>query len=73
MNSFDSYRWLEYVKKHKINLQKEIAYVRQDWPEMRNLMAEGGVEMTPQELEELTVLVEETLEIIKNEEWKNDN
>ena len=69
MNNPDS--WLQHVKDNHAILSESVAAVRTNWPNIRNIMAEQGVELTPMELQELTTLSEDSLYIIEGDGWKN--
>ena len=63
--------WLQHVKDNQSNLLQSVEDVRSNWPSIRNVMAEQGVEVTPIELEELTTLIEDSLCIVEGDNWEH--
>ena len=60
--------WMDYVRENRTMLEKAIDMYDEAWYNVRNQMAEMGAELTPDELKELTELIEETLLILDEEE-----
>jgi hypothetical protein len=65
--------WLSYIKSDQENLKLVIKLYATKWQLVREILAERGVEMTPEELKELTSFIKESLIIIENEEGDYDN
>jgi len=59
--------WLQHVKDNQSGLLQSTEDVRSDWPSIRNIMAEQGVEVTPMELQQLNTLIEDSLGIVEGE------
>ena len=60
--------WLNYIRNNRKDLENAIDMYHEAWYNIRNQMAEGGAELTPNELKELTEFIEETLLILDEEE-----
>ena len=60
--------WMDYVRENRTMLEKAIDMYDEAWYNVRNQMAEMGAELTPDELKELTELIEETFLILDEEE-----
>ena len=60
--------WLNHVRNNRKDLENAIDMYHEAWYNIRNQMAEGGAELTPDELKELTELIEETFLILDEEE-----
>ena len=60
--------WMDYVRRNRVMLEKALDMYDEAWYNVRNQMAEMGVETTPMELEELTELIKDTLQILDEEE-----
>ena len=60
--------WMDYVRRNRVMLEKALDMYDEAWYNVRNQMAEMGVETTPMQLEELTELIKDTLQILDEEE-----
>ena len=60
--------WMDYIRRNRVMLEKALDMYDEAWYNVRNQMAEMGVETTPMELEELTELIKDTLQILDQEE-----
>ena len=60
--------WMDHVRKNRPALEKALEMYDEAWYNVRNAMAEMGVEATPMQLEELTELIKDTLQILDEEE-----
>ena len=60
--------WLNHIRNNRKDLENAIDMYHEAWYNIRNQMAEGGAELTPDELKELTEFIEETLLILDEEE-----
>ena len=60
--------WMDYIRRNRVMLEKALDMYDEAWYNVRNQMAEMGVETTPMELEELTELIKDTLQILDEEE-----
>lgn len=60
--------WLNHIRNNRKDLENAIDMYHEAWYNIRNQMAEAGAELTPDELKELTELIEETLLILDEEE-----
>ena len=60
--------WMDYIRRNRVMLEKALDMYDEAWYNVRNQMAEMGVETTPMQLEELTELIKDTLRILDEEE-----
>ena len=60
--------WMDYIRRNRVMLEKALDMYDEAWYNVRNQMAEMGVETTPMQLEELTELIKDTLQILDEEE-----
>ena len=60
--------WMDHVRKNRPALEKALDMYDEAWYNVRNQMAEMGVETTPMQLEELTELIKDTFQILDEEE-----
>ncbi len=59
--------WLDYVRKNKSALQFAIDNHDDSWYNIRQSIAEQGVELTPDELKNLVELIRDSIREIENE------
>lgn len=60
--------WMDYIRRNRVMLEKALDMYDEAWYNVRNQMAEMGVETTPMELEELTELIKDTFQILDEEQ-----
>tara|TARA_R100000808_G_C2142521_1_gene150284 strand:- start:718 stop:930 length:213 start_codon:yes stop_codon:yes gene_type:complete len=60
--------WMDFVRKNRPALEYALDMYDEAWYNVRNQIAEMGVETTPMELEELTELIKDSLQILYEEE-----
>lgn len=60
--------WMDHVRKNRPALEIALDMYDEAWYNVRNQMAEMGAEITPMQLEELTELIKDTLQILDEEE-----
>ena len=60
--------WMDYIRRNRVMLEKALDMYDEAWYNVRNQMAEMGVETTPMELEELTELIRDTFQILDEEQ-----
>jgi hypothetical protein len=60
--------WMDYIRRNRVMLEKALDMYDEAWYNVRNQMAEMGVETTPMQLEELTELIKDTFQILDEEE-----
>ena len=53
--------WLDFIRKNKDNLRYAVAQYEDCWYNIREQMAEQGIELTPDELNDLVSLVRDSL------------
>ena len=60
--------WMDHIRKNRPALEKALDMYDEAWYNVRNGMAGIGCEVTPDQLEELTELIKDTLKILDEEE-----
>ena len=60
--------WMDYIRKNRVALEYALDMYEEAWYNVRDSLAEMGMEATPDQLKELTELIKDTLQILDEEE-----